>query len=125
MAARGLVNGGDPTVRLGGMSAKREVFRPPTAVRLSIQIRYEPLGGGDDVGRRRVAEGVGEGRAGHRLEEALQRVPDPVDREAHHVVERPLDRRDAHIADPLLDPIGSRLVKRLIMINIIIDLLLG
>ena len=34
VAARGLVNGGDPTVRLGGMSAKREVFRPPTAVRL-------------------------------------------------------------------------------------------
>ncbi len=37
VAARGLVNGGDPTVRLGGMSAKREVLQgsSPAAAELS------------------------------------------------------------------------------------------
>ena len=78
VAARGLVNGGDPTVRLGGMSAKREVLQgsnPAANIHTgSIDlVEVFPAGGGERGGEKRKPPPVGEVCGGVETEvEALQ-----------------------------------------------------
>lgn len=42
-----------------------------------------------------------------------------MDRQAHDREIRPVDTVDSHIADPLLDAIGTSLVERLVSVHII------
>ena len=41
--------------------------------------------------------------------------------QTHHVIERTFKSADADIANPLLDAVGTRLVVRFAMLNVIID----
>ena len=47
------------------------------------------------------------------------------DWKSHDVVERPFDAVDRHVSNPFLNAVCASLVKRAIMFNVVIDLLVG
>ena len=46
-------------------------------------------------------------------------------RKAHHVVERAVQSGDANVADPFLDSVGSGLVERLEVVDVVVYLTVG
>ena len=45
--------------------------------------------------------------------------------QAHHVIKVPVDASDPDVANPFLDAIGTSLVKRVIMLDVVVNLVIG
>ena len=57
--------------------------------------------------------------------ELIKLAVEAVQRQTHHVVEATADVAHSHAAYPLLDAIGTRLVERAVVVNIVVDVLIA